>query len=285
MKKEFIKQIKIFLLGYYSRHSLRRHIKRCYFNNETTLTSRRPRHQAQAQNLLVVAFGPNDPLRTSGLLNSLAADDVSLVAKKDKIICEVGRKYITSHKEKHLVPVARRQMRRLARLLIESRKIEKYDSLSFLSFLHPSKFKTIVNATHAIAKYNSETNLFGSPSLALQMGTLLKKAVAVAYSFEIQKDVDSKLIKILDAMKNLINEQWASEVSTRAGQNMQINRFNKPTLIPMAEDIAVSIKLFNYTLSKQNPKKIEMLPLKINLFRLVFQFNFKFYKKILDYYE
>lgn len=219
------------------------------------LTSR-PRHQAVAQNLMASCFGPNDPLRTSGLLNSLAADDVSLVAKKDKIICEVGRKYITSHKEKHLVQVARRQMRRLARLLMESRKIEKNDSLSLLTILHPSKFKTIVTATHTIAKYNSESKLFGSPSLALQMGTLLKKAIAAAYSFEVQQDVESKLIKILDAMKTLINEQWASEVSTKAGQNMQINRFNKPTLIPMAEDIAVSIKLF---LHKTNQTKFYVI--------------------------
>lgn len=41
-------------------------------------------------------------------------------------------------------------------------------------------------------------------------------------------------------------------VSTIAGQNMQINRFNKPTLIPVAEDTAVSV-LFTPLLNEEVP--------------------------------
>ncbi|CAH0560639.1 unnamed protein product [Brassicogethes aeneus] len=225
----------IFCKGYYAKKTLRRHVKRCKFNKIQSPT----RHsQSQAQNMMVNHFGPNDPLRTSGVLNSLAADEISLAAKKDKIICEVGRQYVKCHKDKHLVQVAKRQMRRLARLVIEARKIENNFKLTLFSLLHPSKFKTIVKAVRDISQYNIQTNSFGSPSLALQMGTLIKKAINAAYSAEIQRDVNSKEINNLNAMKNLINDQWASEVSTEAGQNLNINRFNKPTLIPTAEDIA-----------------------------------------------
>ncbi|XP_050519622.1 uncharacterized protein LOC126893457 isoform X1 [Diabrotica virgifera virgifera] len=222
--------------GYYAKKSLRRHIRRCYFNEKKA--TGKVRHQSEAQNLMATNFGSTDPLRTSGVLNSLAADDISLVAKKDKLICDVGRKYVKSHKDRHLIQVAKRQMRRLARLLIQSRKIENNSNLTLFFLLHPSKFKTIVSATRSIANYNTESKCFQSPSLALQMGTLIKKAISSAYSMEVQRDVDSANIKSLDVMKKLIDDQWALEISTEAGQNIQINRFNKPTLIPMAEDIA-----------------------------------------------
>lgn len=200
----------------------------------------RVRHQCQSQNLMVRNFGPNDPLRLSGILESLKADEISLTAKRDKTICEVGRQYVKSHKDKHLVSVARRYMRRLSRLLLEARKIENNSQLTLLSILHPSKFRTVVNATRNIAQYDVKNQSFNSPSLALQMGTLIKKAISAANCQEVQKDVQSSLVNTLRAMKNLIDEQWAIEVSTEAGQNLQINRFNKPTLVPMAEDIAVS---------------------------------------------
>lgn len=232
-----------FIVGYYMKNTLRRHVKRCYFNNDDQ--SVRRRHQARAQSFMAGHFGPNDPLRKSGFLDSLRADEISLQAKKDKIICEVGRRYIKCHKEKHLLLVAKRYMRRLSRLLIEARKIEENSSLTLFSLLHPTKFKTVIQAARTISQYDWSTNHFKSPSLALQMGTLLKKAIAAAYAMEIQRDVDSENLNILNKMKNLIDEEWASEASSEANQNLQINRFNKPTLIPMAEDIGVSV-IHNY---------------------------------------
>lgn len=38
-------------------------------------------------------FGSNDPLLMTGVLEIFKADKVSLVAKRDRIICEVARKY------------------------------------------------------------------------------------------------------------------------------------------------------------------------------------------------
>lgn len=220
--------------GYYARKTLRRHVKRCDFNTNRNL---KVRHQSASHTLMADHFGPNDPLRTGGVLDTLQADEISLVAKRDKIICEVARKYVKSHKEKHLVQVARRYMRRLARLLIEIRTIEKNNHLSLASILHPSKFKVIVQATRQISDYNASTKSFKSPSLALQMGTLLKKCLNAAYSIEIQKDINSPTLNVLNIMKQLIDDEWATEVSTEAGQNLNLNRFNKPTLIPVTEDL------------------------------------------------
>lgn len=185
-------------------------------------------------------FGPNDPLRTTGILKTLRADEVSLVAKKDKIICEIARKYIKGHKEKHLIQVARRNMRRLARLLIEARKIENNNSLPLVSLLHPTKFKLVVEATKVISGYNKNVAGFKSPSLAMQMGTLLKAALDTAYSLELQINIDSPKLRIFDVMTKLIEREWATEISSEANNNLNLNRFNKPTIMPVAEDLSVS---------------------------------------------
>lgn len=63
----------------------------------------------------------SDDILVHDVCPSMRADE-SLVAKSDTLICEVSRRYLKSHKEKHLFPVAVRHMRRLARLLIGLRK-------------------------------------------------------------------------------------------------------------------------------------------------------------------
>lgn len=52
----------------------------------------------------------------------LQADEIGLAVKKDPLICEVAIKYIRSHKEKHLLLVAKRKMRRLGRFLLVLKK-------------------------------------------------------------------------------------------------------------------------------------------------------------------
>ncbi|GJQ88823.1 hypothetical protein Trydic_g14923, partial [Trypoxylus dichotomus] len=107
---------------YYARKSLRRHVYRCPFNN--TVNSKAHRHQSDGHTLMSRHFDPNDVLLTSGLLRSLKPDEISLVAKKDTIICELAREYIKHNKGRAFISMAKHHMRCLARLLIEVRKIE-----------------------------------------------------------------------------------------------------------------------------------------------------------------
>ncbi|KAI4468090.1 hypothetical protein MML48_2g00016491 [Holotrichia oblita] len=160
-----------FCSGYYSAKSLRKHAKKCFFNPDP---SKPFKAQIEGHTKMAGHFGPNDILRSSGLLSMLKADDISLVAKKDEIICEGARRYIKSHKEKHVLLVAKRYMRRLARLLIEIQK-------------------------------ESHSN----------------------------NDRLARLKRLL----TLIDTDWAHEISSEAGQNLAINKFNKPTMIPLAKDV------------------------------------------------
>ncbi|KAK4880558.1 hypothetical protein RN001_008704 [Aquatica leii] len=221
--------------GYYSKKCLRRHVKKCFFNPDP---SKPIKSQIEGQNIMIGAFGPNDPLKISGLLDKLRADKISLTAKRDKIICEVARRYLKSHKEKHLVTVAKRYMRRLARILEQVRQYEGNSKLSLEEILKPSQFKNLIQATKSVSGYETESDTYKSPSFALQTGTLLKRAIQAALSIEIQRDNPSNEKRTeLNNLIHLIETDWAYEISTQAVQNLAINRFNKPTLIPLTKDI------------------------------------------------
>lgn len=229
----------IFCRGYYTKKNLRRHAKKCYFNPDPT---KRFNAQIEGQTFMVGHLGPNDLLEVSGLLKMLRPDNISMTAKKDGIICEVARRYIRSHKEPHLLPVAKRYMRRLSRLLLKVRELEKNNMLNLIDILRPQKFKILVSATQAIAEYNIGSRAFRSPSLALQMGTLIKHAINAASSVEMQSENCSKeSLEKLRSMKELIENDWAHELSSEAGQNLALNKFNKPSLIPLTEDIKVIV--------------------------------------------
>ncbi|KAG5867019.1 hypothetical protein JTB14_006807 [Gonioctena quinquepunctata] len=97
----------------------------------------------------------------------------------------------------------------------------------------------LAGGTKDISGYNERNRTFDSPSLALQMGTIIKDAVNTAYSVEIQKTEPSS--ERLEQLKNLIiliETDWAHEITSEAGQNLAINKFNKPSLIPLAKNIA-----------------------------------------------
>lgn len=226
-----------FCKGFYSKLCLSKHTKKCFFNPNP---EKRFMAQTEGQTIMAGYFGPHDILVTSGLFNALRADAISLLAKKDYIICEVARRYLRKHKEKHLLLVAKRKMRRLGRLVASCREITNNKNLNTIDILKPHMFQTLILASKQIANYNQLTGTFDSPSLALQIGTLIKDAIEAANSMEIQKK--DPLIDKLEQFRNLkilIETDWAYEISSEAAQNLSINKFNKPTLIPMATDIWV----------------------------------------------
>ncbi|KAG5877971.1 hypothetical protein JTB14_032232 [Gonioctena quinquepunctata] len=97
----------------------------------------------------------------------------------------------------------------------------------------------LAGGTENISGYNERNRTFDSPSLALQMGTIIKDTVNTAYSVEIQKTVPfSERLEQLKNLIILIETDWAHEITSEAGQNLTINKLNKPSLIPLAKNIA-----------------------------------------------
>ncbi|KAK9754233.1 hypothetical protein QE152_g1632 [Popillia japonica] len=237
--------------GFYKRKYLFRHIKNCPHNTDDKKL--RTNAQSDGQSLLT-AYKRNDIL-TNEVFPVMKPDSISLTAKADPLICEVARRYLKSHREKQFRLVASRKMRQLASLLLEMRK--KGNIRNMLSALDPSNFDSLVHCTKVISRYNPETQAYGAPSLAANMGTLLKECVDVANLMLMRKTgTKPDDLQKLKLLKDLIISEWRYEVSTLAISDLQQKKWNKPSLIPLAEDLAL-LKTYLNSSSDMLMKKLQ----------------------------
>lgn len=220
--------------GFYKKKFLYRHVKKCPHNPDDK--SMRINAQSEGQSLFA-AYKDNDVLRKE-IFPYMRADDISLIAKTDFLICAVATRYLKSHRDKQFRLVASRKMRQLATLFIEIKKKIKVQNL--LNALDPVNFDILVECTKIISRYDSETDTYGAPSLASHMGTELKDCIDVAYNMSLKKyRQESEFTNKLKILKTLIETEWRFEVSTIANNDLQRKKWNKPSLIPLAEDLTL----------------------------------------------
>lgn len=239
-----------FCKGFYKKTSLFRHVKVCPQNTDGR--SKRTNAQADGQSLLATC-SQDDFLRRE-IFPSLRADRISLAAKTDKLICAVARRYLKSHRDKQFRVVASRKMRQLGALLIELRAELKIKSL--FDVLSPKNFDALVHCTKKISKYNADTQTYGAPSLAANMGTLIKECIDAAYSLSLKSGISRDKLDEFKILKDLIITEWKYEVATIANNNLQQNKWNKPSLIPLAQDLAL-IKSYLTIEAKKNVSALE----------------------------
>ncbi|XP_060535343.1 uncharacterized protein LOC132707485 [Cylas formicarius] len=166
----------------------------------------------------------------------MRADDISLIAKKDTLICQYAFSYIKGRQSKGNIDLVRQNMRRLAKLLRCARK-ENSDVQNLIDILRPKHFKLIISGVNKIAKYNTQTENYESPTLAINFGTLIKKCCDLAYINLVQMENTSDQRKDLKILKNLIESQWCNEVSAQACTNLNESKWNKEELLPLTSDL------------------------------------------------
>ncbi|KAK4886154.1 hypothetical protein RN001_002425 [Aquatica leii] len=221
-------------LGFFSTKTLWRHRKKC-------LGTKSKNHKAEAQNLLIANLKVDLQLRNS-VFPKMRADDISLTAKSDPLICAFGARYIKIHREKHFINVTSRKMRELARLLIEIRQRDN-SIKSLFEALKPKYFDLIVEATKTVAKFNFETNRFESPSYALNMGTTLKQCADIAIILALKRKNVAATVTSAEAEADLksliqiIEAQWQFEISSQASSDLNIKKWNKVSIVPLAQDL------------------------------------------------
>ncbi|CAH1986997.1 unnamed protein product [Acanthoscelides obtectus] len=197
--------------------------------------------QVSAQNLLVSSLRIDLNLKKT-VFPRMRADEISLVAKRDPLICAYGARYMKIHREKHFINVTSRKMREIARFLIEIEKMEPNIHCLF-DALKPKYFDTTVAATKAVAKYDVEKDKFESPTYAMNMGTNLKQCAEIAIIFALKRKQIALTVSSAEAEADLktlikvIESQWQYEISSQAASDININKWNKVTLVPLASDL------------------------------------------------
>lgn len=165
-----------YCLGYYKRKSLYRHTKRCPENTDLE-KGKRQTAQIDGQNTPLSTL-KHDKLLTSELFPRMRADDVTLTAKKDQLICNYAYSYLKSRRSKGNFDCVRQNVRRLSKLLMFAKERVK-DVKCLMDLLRPCLFKQIVDGVNKLACYNSDTDLYESPTLAMNFGMLLKKNAVI----------------------------------------------------------------------------------------------------------
>lgn len=137
-------QYKILKKCMFKKKYLHRHFKIC--KNNTTCKSR---PQADGQNLLLTFTDTDEELKTK-VFPRMASDNISFVAKSDKLIKAFGSRYLKCHKEKHLIAVVSQKMRTLARFLISVRSLI-LEIHSFQECLTPKYFDILIKSAKQVA--------------------------------------------------------------------------------------------------------------------------------------
>ncbi|XP_072380664.1 uncharacterized protein [Diabrotica undecimpunctata] len=222
-------------LGFFSSKLLYRHRKNC--GNR----SNQERAQFAGQSKMFPNIKIDHRLKEE-VFPRMRADKISMEAKNDFLICAFGTRYLKTHREKHFIAVTSRKMRELSKILIEMRKIDPSISTMF-SALRPKYFDAFVEATKRIACYDPEKDIYLSPTFAMNIVRSLKQCCDIAITFAYKKQtaylsVSTATIEAeLKTLIHLFETNWSFEVSSQAANNLNLNKWNKVTIVPLANDL------------------------------------------------
>ncbi|KAL1488739.1 hypothetical protein ABEB36_014538 [Hypothenemus hampei] len=221
-----------FCVGLYSKRQLWRHKQKCKISHSKKIN---------VQNVLLNGLKIDQELINS-VFPKMRNDEVSMIAQRDILICAFAARYMKLHREKHFINVTYRKMRELAKLLMEMKKIE-LSITCLLDALRPKHFDCMIAATKIVAKYDEKEGIYEAPTYAMNIATTLTQCCDIAIVRTLKrKEIYSSLTAAefeaeLKSTIHLIKTQWRFEVSSQALNNLNINKWNKVTLIPLASDL------------------------------------------------
>ncbi|CAH1972375.1 unnamed protein product [Acanthoscelides obtectus] len=170
-----------FCLGFYTRKLLWKHKRICPLNKDPSKTV----PLSEGQDLMLPKNIANSALKTI-VFPRMLADKISLIAKKDALICAFGSRYINTHREQHHVNFCSKEMRELAKVLLECQKLDPAIKNLF-DVLQPQHFDSVVQSVKVIARYNTQTDVFESPTFAMNISRSLKDCCDMAVLHIVKK--------------------------------------------------------------------------------------------------
>lgn len=182
-----------------------------------------------------VSSAVSEPFREH-IVTRMANDDVSLTARNDKDIVYFGQRMFQKHaKNPHQFSYIRQKMRELARFVQSARVIDP-TIVKLRDCIDPLKFPVCVKAVNHLCGYDENTMLFATPSLARKVGHSLHKVarkIKIEAATSGDKDLREKAVHFIEVYV----EEWDTDVSHAALETANIQKYNKPTRVPLAQDL------------------------------------------------
>ena len=152
-------------------------------------------------------------------------------------------------------------MRELAKLLLELKKVQS-NIKDLFDALKPENYDCIVQATKNAAQYDVDRDNFLSPTYAMNIVTSLKQCANIAIMYALKKqgpylEVNTAEVEAnLKTMIQLLNANWKYDISNQAANNLNIKKWNKITIIPLANDLKL-LKSYLYNKAKKAASRIK----------------------------
>jgi len=247
-------------LGFIRRQELWRHVKSCKFKSENIETPKYQKVQEKSKLLLYPAISTDTrTTRLSKILATMKSDEVSIAARNDWLIKEIGVVLVEKYGEKQNSLISQK-MRELSRLLLQLRETDASPNSSLSDFIKPGRFDDVVSAVKSISKFQFDKGVqdVATPSLSLKIGHSLKKCVNILRGHALRAK-DKVLEEDADNFERLIVSEWSYLVSHHSLNALNTKKFNKVELLPLAEDLE---KLRKSLLAKisSNVERLEQQP-------------------------
>ena len=225
-------------LGFIRRQELWKHVKSCKFKSENIEKPKYQKVQEKSKLLLYPAISTNTrTTRLSKMLATMKSDEVSIAARNDWLIKEIGVVLVEKYGEKQNSLISQK-MRELSRLLLQLRETDASPNSSLSDFIKPGRFDDVVSAVKSISKFQFEKGVQGvaTPSLSLKIGHSLKKCVNILRGHALRAK-DKVLEEDADSFERLIVSEWSYRVSHHSLNALNTKKFNKVELLPLADDL------------------------------------------------
>ena len=184
----------------------------------------------------MMSTGGSDENDLGFLLQGMRRGAIGTVAMKDGLILKLGThltRKLGNNKEQH--GYIRSHMRHLGRLLIHLRAKTGSQASELHDFIHPTKFRLVVDAAQGCAGFDDTSHSYSTPSSAIRSGQLLKKVAQLnmAHALEMGNtatvDASTQFLKLCDL-------QW-SEVAASAHRNLSERSRNGVDFLPLTADV------------------------------------------------
>lgn len=244
-------------LGFYSSKQLWRHRKKCLLNPDSKAKNR----QSDAQNFLIRGLQIDEKLRDT-VFPHMRADNISLVAKKDSLICAFGARYLKTHRDKHFINVISRKMRELSKILITVKVLDP-STKNLFHALQPKNYDLFIKATKIVANYDEQKEIYKSPTFAMNIATSLKQCCEIGILYALKKNEIYLECSLdhnesdLKTMIQLFESHWKFDISSQAADDLNMQKWNKITIIPLAADLKL-LKDFLITRGNSANLKLQM---------------------------
>lgn len=224
----------LYCQGLYISKGLFRHMKKCpekiKNEDEPKIGKRR-----LAFRCVLETLGPDISEGLKGLLSPMINDPVTQAILNHKVILQFGEGMFKKHgadSSRH--ENIRQNLRQIARLVLEAQKRTPLKEME--DFFVPSNFKHVVSAVNVLAGYNTKTNSYSRPSLAIKLGYQLQKLCSIVENNAINSGDESKA-QSAQSFLEVYKTKWNKLVSAGALTTLRETKRVKEKNVPSIQDV------------------------------------------------